>query len=319
MCVGFWTLEHPDYALILCANRDEFLARPTRPAAFHSFGSEHDDDDQNRRVLSGLDVSAGGTWLGIAPSTGRIAFLTNITETPQSLPSSRGELAPLFLLAPESPDIEKLYPSSAQYAGFNLLLLSASPSPDGRGLEFPAPNVHLLTNNGARGPLTSRPLHANERRAGGLSNAAESAGGPAWAKVCAGVPLFSSVLEEFSATGERGEEKLTESLFELLRTEAPGPHTRATLRTTICVPPVRVTSNPDTPGPWYATRTATVLLIRRDGRALFVERDVWRLKPKSKPNLQGEEEEEDETELAPPGDGEHRFRFEVGEACTKKM
>lgn len=53
---------------ILGANRDEFLGRPTEPAHFHTFGRPGGD------VLSGLDVRAGGTWLGIN-RRGRIAVL----------------------------------------------------------------------------------------------------------------------------------------------------------------------------------------------------------------------------------------------------
>lgn len=73
---------------ILCANRDEYLARPTLPAHFHSFEAlttpapSNDNvpavqvDVKSRgRVLSGRDVQAEGTWLGISQSTGRVALL----------------------------------------------------------------------------------------------------------------------------------------------------------------------------------------------------------------------------------------------------
>jgi uncharacterized protein with NRDE domain len=75
---------------ILCANRDEYLARPTLPAHFHSFEAlttpapSNDtvpavQDDLNLtskgKVLSGRDVRAEGTWLGISQSTGRVALL----------------------------------------------------------------------------------------------------------------------------------------------------------------------------------------------------------------------------------------------------
>ncbi len=75
-------------ASILCANRDEYLARPTLPAHFHSFeplttpAPSNDnvptvqEDVKNRGiVLSGRDVRAEGTWLGINQSTGRVALL----------------------------------------------------------------------------------------------------------------------------------------------------------------------------------------------------------------------------------------------------
>ena len=73
---------------ILCANRDEYLARPTLPAHFHSFEAltapapsddtvpvVQDDPKNKVKVLSGRDVRAEGTWLGISQSTGRVALL----------------------------------------------------------------------------------------------------------------------------------------------------------------------------------------------------------------------------------------------------
>jgi uncharacterized protein with NRDE domain len=83
MCLGVWTLKHPDYALyvlpssagscahpasqyrILGSNRDEFLARPTLGAKWHSFGQAQENGEDKELVISGLDVLAGGTWLGI--------------------------------------------------------------------------------------------------------------------------------------------------------------------------------------------------------------------------------------------------------------
>ena len=56
---------------ILCTNRDEFLSRPTVAAHFHSFG--HGTEGEGN-VLSGRDLRAGGTWLGVS-RFGRVALL----------------------------------------------------------------------------------------------------------------------------------------------------------------------------------------------------------------------------------------------------
>lgn len=48
--------SHPDYPLIVLANRDEFHARPAAPAQFW---------EESPAVLAGRDLSAGGTWLGV--------------------------------------------------------------------------------------------------------------------------------------------------------------------------------------------------------------------------------------------------------------
>ena len=61
---------HPDYPLVVAANRDEFFARRTAAAAFWP----------DRDILAGRDLQAGGTWLGINPGTGRFAALTNYRD-----------------------------------------------------------------------------------------------------------------------------------------------------------------------------------------------------------------------------------------------
>ena len=43
---------HPDYPLVLAANRDEAYARPTAPAAFWN---------DNPRIYGGRDLEQGGT------------------------------------------------------------------------------------------------------------------------------------------------------------------------------------------------------------------------------------------------------------------
>ncbi len=57
MCLLIFALNyHPDYKLVLLANRDEFYARPTAKA--HEW-------DCAGKVIAGKDLQAGGTWLGI--------------------------------------------------------------------------------------------------------------------------------------------------------------------------------------------------------------------------------------------------------------
>ena len=69
MCILFVALEvHPQYPLILCANRDEFHHRPTEPAHFWP---------PDNQLLAGKDLEAGGSWLGVN-RRGDIAALTNI-------------------------------------------------------------------------------------------------------------------------------------------------------------------------------------------------------------------------------------------------
>ncbi|KAJ7490547.1 NRDE protein-domain-containing protein [Mycena latifolia] len=320
MCVAFWTLEHPDYALILCANRDEYLARPTLAAAFRSFGAEEPAGDGRGRVLSGLDAQAGGTWLGLVPAAGRVALLTNITEPAQTIPSSRGDLVSAFLLADAQTSLDALYPPAGQYAGFNLLVLAAEREPRTPGADAASrvhfPNATLLTNGGARGPIRTRVLSPAERENGGLSNGVDGAGADAWPKVVQGRALFAEAVASVPALGpscspdpdsgdqdaaaEAQDTLLAARLFALLRTTAREPiRAREDLRRTVCVAPLPVGEGSNKA--MYATRLATVLLVRRSGAARFAERDVW----------VRADAEEGGVRLVEPGVGERLFRVKV--------
>jgi uncharacterized protein with NRDE domain len=108
--------EHPHYKLVLAANRDEYYARPTAPAAFW---------DEVPHLLAGKDLRAGGTWLGITKQ-GRIAAITNYRDpaTNKTNAPSRGKLVTGFLLGQESPKhfLEGLAQEKDRYNGFNLII-----------------------------------------------------------------------------------------------------------------------------------------------------------------------------------------------------
>lgn len=108
---------HSEASLLMAANRDEFHARPTRAAEFWAPHPE---------ILAGLDLLAGGTWLGITRS-GRFAALTNVRDLrPQKTKPerSRGELTRDFLAGHDSPleYLEEVASRSAEYQGFNLIV-----------------------------------------------------------------------------------------------------------------------------------------------------------------------------------------------------
>lgn len=99
--------------LRLISNRDEFFERPTKAMHWWTSGQ--------RRILSGRDEHAGGTWLAIGDNA-RIALVTNfrrgLPQAPRSL--SRGDL-PLGWLACANP-MEWVHDIDAdQYAPFNLI------------------------------------------------------------------------------------------------------------------------------------------------------------------------------------------------------
>ncbi|KAJ9165711.1 DUF833 domain-containing protein [Coniochaeta hoffmannii] len=110
MCIVLLTTAHPNYALIVIDNRDEFILRPTsRPHWWTSEpekvpyveksangqengdlvngdhsnqGAQHSDLTERQEVLSSRDLQRAehGTWLGITKD-GNLAVLTNYRET----------------------------------------------------------------------------------------------------------------------------------------------------------------------------------------------------------------------------------------------
>jgi len=98
---------HPDFPLVVAANRDEFHARPAAPA---EFWSDHPG------ILAGRDLEARGTWMGVSRN-GRFAAVTNYRGgTEPSARHSRGALVTGFLLHGKDFRVE-----GSSYSGFNLL------------------------------------------------------------------------------------------------------------------------------------------------------------------------------------------------------
>src|SRR5579862_8798870 len=79
---------HPDYPLVVAANRDEYHARPAAAASWWP----------EPPILAGRDLTAGGTWLAVTRDA-RFAALTNFRDParpPRDAPS-RGCLVPATL------------------------------------------------------------------------------------------------------------------------------------------------------------------------------------------------------------------------------
>lgn len=117
MCTLLFAVDsHPRYRLVVAANRDEFFARPSAPAAFWSDAPQ---------VCAGRDLEAGGTWLGSSRNQ-RFAALTNFREGRQPGDGwrSRGELVAAFLSGSAAPldYLAGVADRAADYNGFNLFV-----------------------------------------------------------------------------------------------------------------------------------------------------------------------------------------------------
>lgn len=122
MCLVVFSLnQHPNYPLIIAANRDEFFERPTQ--AVHHW-------PEHPFILAGRDKVAGGTWLGITKS-GRFSAVTNIRQFPMNAKQlSRGDLLKEFFLSNQTPMefSQQLLPTAEHYSGFNLFVGKIEPN-----------------------------------------------------------------------------------------------------------------------------------------------------------------------------------------------
>ncbi|MBT0586387.1 NRDE family protein [Alteromonas oceanisediminis] len=122
MCILFIAInQHPEYPLIIAANRDEFYARPA--LASHFWASPE-------QLLAGQDVEAGGTWMGVTRN-GLVGALTNIRdpERQRSHARSRGELIVNYAqgINNDTDYSEQLRKTASEYNGYNLLYGTLKP------------------------------------------------------------------------------------------------------------------------------------------------------------------------------------------------
>lgn len=223
---------HPDYPLVVAANRDEFFSRRTAAADFW-------EDAPN--VLAGRDLEAGGTWLGVTRN-GRFAALTNYRDPARNTMGapSRGELVRRFLIGGQSAEdyLSELESCADRYNGFNLIF----GDPDGlwcfsncgEGEQALAPGVYGLSNH-----LLDTP----------------------WPKVARGKSALNGALQALPNEAP---------LFVLLRDDSIAPDD-ALPRTGVSLEWERLLSAAFVRSPQYGTRSATVLLRDRSGWVRFIE------------------------------------------------
>lgn len=116
MCVIFFAYKiHPNFPLILLANRDEFYDRPTESAKNWA-------DFPN--ILAGRDLVGNGTWLGIN-NAGKFAAVTNYRQPNAPKGNiSRGNLVADFLKIDESAEnyLREIQKQANNFSGFNLIV-----------------------------------------------------------------------------------------------------------------------------------------------------------------------------------------------------
>jgi uncharacterized protein with NRDE domain len=222
---------HPDYPVVLAANRDEFQARAT--AAAHWW--------REPPLLAGRDLAAGGTWLGVT-GDGRFAALTNYRDPTRQRPDapSRGTLVTQTLAQARPPGehLLALRASASDYNGFNLLFgdaqhLAVYESVPAAGRLLP-PGVYGLSNH-----LLDTP----------------------WPKVVSAKAALAGALTRLPDR---------DPLLQLLRDEAQADASQLP-RTGLSLEWERLLSSAFIRAPGYGTRCSTILTIDARGRASFSE------------------------------------------------
>lgn len=108
--------QHPRYPLVIAANRDEFLRRPSAGLDWWS------PSPAAVPVLGGRDLQAGGTWMGLS-GNGRLALVTNVRDPLRQNPGapSRGTIVSAWLTTLQSADEFWAGIAAARHNPFNLL------------------------------------------------------------------------------------------------------------------------------------------------------------------------------------------------------
>lgn len=228
---------HPEYPLVVAANRDEFFARPSAPAGFWTDAPE---------ILAGRDLEAGGTWLGVSRRQG-FAALTNFREGGRQLVDapSRGALVADFLAAEDDPEtfLEALTRRRNEFNGFNLFVGDGQRlgyySNRGPGPRWLAPGIYGLSNH-----LLDTP----------------------WPKLAAAKTAFAKALEHLPDSAR---------LFELLADQEIVADTHLP-ETGVPLEWERILSAIFVSSPDYGTRASTLLTMHRTGQITLVERSFGR-------------------------------------------
>jgi uncharacterized protein with NRDE domain len=236
MCLILFSYKmHPDFRVIIAANRDEFFHRPTSPL---NYWSDHP------AVLAGRDLKGSGTWLGLT-TAGRIAAITNYRDpaTHTENAPSRGILVRNYLIGNSPPQeyLEAVCKTGSTYNGFNLIAGDAS-------------GLYYCSNRASRVQPLQPGLH-------GISNHLLET---AWPKIQRGKALLQGQLS--------GREKIDiEKIWGVLgdRTQPPDeklPDTGVGLQWERVLAPLFISS------PTYGTRSSSIVLMEYSGQITFMER-----------------------------------------------
>ncbi len=253
---------HPEYRLIVAANRDEFYTRPTE--SMRSW-------PEVAGLLAGRDLGAGGatpgTWLGLPRTESRFATVTNVRgpRENRSDARSRGALLMDFLRGEAGPEkfVRTTAAASDEYNGYNLMISDLetlwwhSNRSALTPLELP-PGLHGISNGALLASVDSL----------GDNDIHTDTGAPAWPKVREGLRGLRAVI-----AANPGD---VDGYFAVLADRTPARDDELP-DTGLSPSRERAVSARFIASTLHGTRCSTVLLVREDGSFEIAERSFARL------------------------------------------
>ncbi|MBB5914099.1 uncharacterized protein with NRDE domain [Nocardia transvalensis] len=251
---------HPEYRLIVAANRDEFYTRATESMRWWP---------EAPGLLAGRDLGAAGpvpgTWLGMMRPQHRFAAVTNVRGPNESRidARSRGALLMDYLRGEVGPEkfVRGVAAAPDDYNGYNLVVSDLetlwwhSNRSAGTPREL-TPGLHGLSNGALLGSLNATDTAVRT-----------DTGAPVWPKVRAGLLALRSVIATDPADVAGYLDVLADRTLapddELPDTGLPLPRERAVSARFVA----------DT---MHGTRCSTVFLVRTDGSFSMTERSFGR-------------------------------------------
>jgi uncharacterized protein with NRDE domain len=249
--------SHPDYSLVVAANRDEFYERDTEGMAYWP---------EHPHILAGRDradvLGSPGTWLGFT-KTGKFAALTNVRAPSEKNPDARtrGELSLMYLASKSSPTefIQDNAKRFSQYNGFNLLMANFA-DPANAQMHWVSNRMFMGSNIRPRKVFPHQPLTPGVY---GLSNAMLDT---PWPKVNHRIAAFAQVIAMDNGSLKGAEQYLKVLADTRAASDHELPSTGVSKEWEKALSPAFIKTES------YGTRSSTVLRVRKDGQFEMVER-----------------------------------------------
>lgn len=257
MCLILFSWNsHPDYSLVVAANRDEFYERPTQPMTWW---------DDHPSILGARDnadvIGLRGTALGLSVD-GKFSAITNIRAPSEKNPElrTRGELTAKFLSEKLSVDkfIQVHQKSFLQYNGFNLLTAD---------LHAPDQDLSWVSNRMLVGnKIRQRKVVSPVKIAPGVYGISNAMLDTPWPKVRLGVAQFAQAIAMDQGKFNHPEHYLRVLSQRSSFTDNELPATGVSLDWERALAPIFIKTE------HYGTRSSTLLRVRRDGNFQMLER-----------------------------------------------